>query len=217
VAHLRFGTKAMLDSLPTQCNLTRWGKSTDNKCCHCGRPENIVHVLNGCNPQLKTYSYRHDSILSRIADFFAARLCADVQLWVDLTDHAHAMPSRVFPACIHVTALRPDIVMADLAKRRVWLIKLTCPHEDLRDELFQLDPPFSVELLTVEVGSRGLYESTSLSLSARALHRSGAIQEPPPQSVRQLTLACSKAALAASFWIWNTHKSKDFDPTMPLL
>src|SRR2546425_661504 len=70
-----FVVKALQSQLPTLANLTRWGKSTTNKCPCCGQPQTNKHVLSNCsNPDvLLRYSNRHDKILEHIACWFSSK------------------------------------------------------------------------------------------------------------------------------------------------
>ena len=61
---LRTGT----NTLATPDNLARWGKPVDTK-CHmegCNAISTLGHLLSSCPKSLDRYSFRHDSVLSRV-------------------------------------------------------------------------------------------------------------------------------------------------------
>lgn len=238
VKHVEFGNKAVLDVLPTMANLHRMHKAPHNRCKHCGWIESMVHILNACRLQLEKYRYRHDCVLRRLADFFTARLADGVRFWVDLEGRRDSMHGG-FPPSICPTNLRPDMVFFDATARRLWLVELTVPHEhgvvnaydrkmakyvELAEEINEYRrgarPPLeelSIEVLTIEVPSRGLFGAAVVSPVVKALSNGGAIKPPRQVEINELSVDVSAATLAASYWIWVSHRVAGMPADMPLL
>jgi hypothetical protein len=51
------------NSLPTRKNLTKWGILSNSDCSFCLNPENLLHVVAGCQTYLLRFTWRHDSVL----------------------------------------------------------------------------------------------------------------------------------------------------------
>ena len=113
----------------------------------------------------------------------------------------------VFPAHIHVTSLRPDIVIFSNAEKIIIMVELTCPseenfqarHEDKLDKYDDLKTSciasgWKCFLFAVEVGARG-YVAQSLSSCMSALGLDS-------RSVRKCVNKTGDEALRTSFWVW---------------
>jgi hypothetical protein len=137
-------------------------------------------------------------------------------LLFDLPDERY-----VFPPAIAETLQRPDIVLYCEAKRRTVWIELTVPLEDcvtdaqLRktDRYRQLrhdaiNNGWSVDLFTVEVGSRG-YVGHSLLRCLRSLGM-------PRSRITKVMAECSRVALRASYVIY-LHRERSEWVMPPLL
>jgi hypothetical protein len=230
----RFGCEAMLDVLPTNCNLFRWRKRADRNCPLCGKPQTTLHVLNNCQPQLDKYTWRHDSVLLAIADFLATHLAGDgVRLLVDLQGHRFSY--SLFPAAIYATTQRPDIVFigptGNDGKPRITLVELTMPAEEnieaaarrkkckyqpLTDGLRSPPLCYSAEFLSIEIGSRGTM-TDSLSRTLARLVKRGHLEKFKPADFKQFSMRCSSIALRASYMIWLTRGSAAMPDKQPLL
>ena len=223
----RFGCRALLDVLPTNCNLFRWRKRADKLCPLCCKPQTTFHVLNHCNPQLDKYSWRHDSVLQAIVGFMLQHLADRVQLLVDLDGHPNAY--RLFPPAIFVTTQRPDIVLVDEAAKRIALVELTMPAEenivkaaDRKEKKYQGlanelgFAGWSALLCTVEVGSRGAMRD-ALSSALAALRKTKLLRKFASSEMRAVSLRCSFIALRASYMIWLTRGTAELPKNLPLL
>ena len=118
-----FVFKALQSQLPTLANMLRWGKSSTNNCPLCEQPQTNKHVLSNCsNPDaLNRYSYRHDKILSIIANWFNSKISKEYDLFVDL-------PNGSFKQCAdRFVGLRPDIVFVN--KSNAYVLELPVCHE----------------------------------------------------------------------------------------
>ncbi|XP_052674360.1 uncharacterized protein LOC128156311 [Crassostrea angulata] len=69
---LQFLLRSEYDVLPSPTNLAVWGLSDDPNCKLCGKPTNFEHILSSCSVALSEgrYTWRHDQILSVLADSF---------------------------------------------------------------------------------------------------------------------------------------------------
>ena len=124
---MKFILNSITNTLPTGNNLLQWGKSTSDHCKLCRGKETTCHVLNNCKVALDQgkYTWRHDSILSYIAD------CLDTtkyKSYIDIPNHQTPTGGTV-PVDICITPLRPDIVIMDEKKSTIDLFELTCPLE----------------------------------------------------------------------------------------
>ena len=228
-ALLSFGSRVVLDVLPTNANLLRWGKSNDGTCKHCGWKENAMHVLSVCRMQLAKFKWRHDSALNKLADLFVESLARGVRLYVDLAQHACSFPGQQFPPSIGQTRLRHDLVFVSEAQSTVWLLELTAGAEENVAAAFARKTAKYVELAsdlrqrwskvhcrTIELGCRGLM-GTAISSCVRWLSETGALGSASRRSAQALSLDVSKLLLAASFWIWNTRGTAEIPDNMLLL
>jgi len=126
---VRFGPKALLDTLPTRSNLFRWGiDSRGKRCPHCSCIETTLHVLSNCAPMLPKYRWRHNNVLSIIAKFLELRLIDGSLFWVDLPGHPRHYD--VFPPSFGVaTAQRPDLIVFNSDSRTLLIVELGIPAE----------------------------------------------------------------------------------------
>ena len=125
---MKFLINAMIDNLPTRCNLKKWGKSITDLCRLCkARPESLAHITSGCKVALeeKRYDYRHDSVLAYVASCLDSKkfeFAVDVDGW--------KLPcGGTVPPKLAVTTKRPDICIVDSVRKRVYIGELTCGNE----------------------------------------------------------------------------------------
>ncbi len=223
----RFGCEAMLDVLPTNCNLFRWKKRSDRCCPLCGLPQTTLHVLNNCYPVLAKYSWRHNSILNAIAGFLIHLRPDETRFLVDLP--GNRFHYTLFPPDLCITTQRPDIVLLNASTKLVCVVELTTPVEEnidkaaarkdvkyqgLIDDLAQAG--WSAELFTIEVGSRGGMRD-SLSKALSRLAKLSLIKRFSKPDLHSLSTRCSRIALRCSYMIWLTRNSASMVPNMPLL
>jgi hypothetical protein len=165
------------------------------------------------------------SILNAIADHLTAHLAQHVTFLVDLPGHPHHYSN--FPARIHPTAQRPDIVLH--TDKEVWLIELTVPAEQnaaaadvcktsrytqlLLD--IQAGGHYTAHLYTVQVCSRGLHDG-SLTKALRALAKGNASHCSTP-AAKRLAMRCSTIALNCSYFVWLTRSNPAMPAHFPLL
>ena len=113
----------------------------------------------------------------------------------------------VFLDHIHVTSLRPDIVIFSNTEKIIIMVELTCPseenfqarHEDKLDKYDDLKTSciasgWKCYMFAVEVGARG-YVAQSLSSCMSALGLDN-------RSVRKCVDKTGDEALRTSFWVW---------------
>ena len=226
-----FLLKSVYDCLPTKRNLKVWNYSEDNRCSRCQALETVEHVLCACKVSLGEgrYMWRHNKVLEmiysvvkeaefKLNEFQSIQFISDKGIkygdtviknkiedkWDVLVDLERRL---VFPSEIVVTNLRPDMVLIERSKKKVWIMELTVPwedrmmesnvrksskYEDLRQECE--DAGWSARCFAVEVGCRG-FAGQSLRLFLKALGMNG----------RHLSSTIEKVAVAAekaSAWLW---------------
>ena len=175
---MKFALNAALDTLPHNANLHLWQKKSSSACHLCGNNQSLLHVLNNCSVarDLSHYNIRHDLVLQEIASAIRPLLRPTTVLSVDLGE------SYDFPTHIVPTDLRPDIVWWDPGDRSMCLAELTvCFESNFEDaaqrktakymDLLQQvrDRGYKAQLLTLEVGSRGVPHFVSFETLARWL------------------------------------------------
>ena len=92
---LSFSLNSIQDTLPHKVNLKRWHISDNSDCPLCGKYQTVQHVLNNCSKALvdKRYTWRHNSILSKLYNFILCHLCESWKKIVDLPDRDYIFPS----------------------------------------------------------------------------------------------------------------------------
>ena len=61
-SRLSFLMRATYDVLASPANLTRWRVQQDDT-CRCGKKGTMKHILSGCAPALRRYTWRHNEVL----------------------------------------------------------------------------------------------------------------------------------------------------------
>ena len=210
---MKFALNAALDTLPHNANLHLWQKKSSSACHLCGNNQSLLHVLNNCSVarDLRRYNIRHDLVLQEIASAIRPLLRPTTVLSVDLGE------SYDFPTHIVPTDLRPDIVWWDPGDRSMCLAELTvCFESNFMDaaqrktakymDLFQQvrDKGYKAQLLTLEVGSRGVPHFVGFETLANTLSMSS-------KELSNLLMSTTRAAIAGSFSIWCSRNRKS-DP-----
>lgn len=161
---IKFLMCSVYDVLPTPSNLHIWGIAENPSCTLCGKTANLEHVLSACRSSLADgkFRWRHDKILSRLADGVeqarknrkpppdglhfihfvrtgestaAVRRSRGVLASAnDWEMRADLKKQLKFPEEIALTSLRPDIVLWSRGTKQVVLIELTVPWEDRMEE-----------------------------------------------------------------------------------
>ena len=202
---------ASLDSLPTNANLHKWGKKPTAACHLCrGARQTLLHVLNNCPMamELRRYSMRHDTVLEIIADFIRSHLPSNFFITIDSPSEPYRFPHHIIP-----TNLRPDMVWWSDKKRELWLFELTVSYEPLvadararkRAKYHDLVEAgsaagYRTELITVEVGSRGMLGDSVFEGLKEATNAS-------TKDISTLCLQTIRAAILGSFAIWTSWNS----------
>jgi hypothetical protein len=203
---LKFALCASTNSLPTNANLKTWGKKSSDICQLCRNSrQSLPHVLNNCPAamDLRRYSKRHDEVLQVVGDFIRAQLPPLFSITIDSPSESYCFPHHITP-----TTLRPDIVWWSEQRSELWLFELTIHFESVvasarerkRTKYYDLVEAgraagFRCELITLEVGSRGM-------LSAADLEPLQAAIEAPRKEVVNLCLSIIRTTILESFRIW---------------
>jgi hypothetical protein len=120
----KFCRKALVQQLPSNSNLKRWGISASEICGLCNAVQTNKHVLSNCGSSvaLERYKSRHNSVLSLVSEWLVSSLVKDtLTLCVDLDDLRFKPIDTVF------VSLRPDIVLFD--RHNIYVLELTICHE----------------------------------------------------------------------------------------
>jgi len=206
--HMKFALNAAQDTLPHNVNLARW-HGLLNACKLCGNSQTLLHILNNCPVALncRRYNQRHDLVLSKICDFLADTLDSDQLVVSDLADP----DAYIFPSTLATTDLRPDIVIYSVMRREATIVELTVPFEtnfgkaqerkqskyaELMEEV--KCNGYAVDLITVEVGSRGFVcpEGFAHLKDTLLLTR---------KQIKKLMVSVSVAAITGSYRIWTSR------------
>ena len=164
---LKFALNSAQDTLPHNANLAVWRRKEglSSQCKLCGGRQTLLHVLNHCKAalELRRYNTRHDSVLQVIADFVRDHLPESFEMSADLPDLPYNFPLMITP-----TDLRPDIVLWSQTLQLATLVELTVCYEtnyvqaqtrksDKYQDLVDAGEAngFTMEVITLEVGSRG--------------------------------------------------------------
>ena len=165
-AIFKWSVNAIVDTLPHNANLFRWRKSATDRCPLCSGRQTLLHVLNHCPIALNQgrFTWRHNEVLSLIRDFLDQHLLPNFELECDLQNCCYGFLLRTF-----FSTLRPDICIFNKEEKRIVLMELTVPFDELmtaaahrkstkyRDLVYNIqDAGYHVSLVTVEVGSRGV-------------------------------------------------------------
>jgi hypothetical protein len=151
-----------------------------------------------------SYNQRHDSVLQVIAAAVQCYISSTSTLPADISD------SYSFPLHIISTNLWPDLVWWDEAHKALTLAELIVCFESnfegaaLRKSAYAdlveqaQARGYKTELITLQVGSRGVPDLLGFDQLARAI-------KLPPRDQAHLLEVTSRLALAVSFSIWCSH------------
>ena len=170
------------------------------------RDKLFCHILNNCKValNLRRYNNRHDEILRTISSFVQKQVPDDVTVLTDLPNGDQYQ----FPSSLTLTDLHPDLVAYSNLTKSVTMVELTVCYEtnfkdaqsrkeekymELVEEIEQKG--FVVDLITVEVGSRGFINQDSF------YHLNGTLGATK-RELMGLMLSVSEAAIRGSFEIW---------------
>ena len=203
---LKFALNATLNTLPTNANLHTWGKKTKDTCYLCKEHrQTLAHVLNNCQVamELRRYSERHDSVLEVFQSFIKQYLPDHFSMTSDMPSTTYSFPHHITP-----TNLRPDVVWWSDIKRELWLFELTISYEShMADAQAQKKAKYQdlveagravgyrSELLTVEVGSRGMHTPADLEPLISAIIC-------PRVAIESLCCSVIRTTILQSFKIW---------------
>ena len=205
----KFTLCASTDTLPTNANLSTWGKKSSDACQLCrSHRQTLHHVLNICPAamDLRWYSRKHDKVLTVLGGFIRDHLPPSFTMTIDSPSEPYSFPHQ-----ITATNLRPDIVWWSEHQSELWLLELTVSYESVvagaRDrkcaKYFDLVEAgraagFQCELVTLEVGSRGMLSISDLEPLQPAI-------EATRKEVENLCISLICTTILESFRIWCTR------------
>ena len=114
-----FTIRYINNSLPTRKNLTKWGIVSNSDCSLCLNQETLLHVVAGCQSYLPRFTWRHDSILSFIAQTLQS--VNNSNLFVDL-------PGFKSPSIITGDSHRPDLLLS-ISNDCLYILELSVGYE----------------------------------------------------------------------------------------
>ena len=202
---LKFTLNAVLDTLPTNSNLRRWGKKSHDTCPLCSSRQSLSHVMNNCPTAMNLcrYSRRHDKVLEVLGGFIREHLSPSFGFTIDLPSSVYSFPQHITP-----TDSRPDILWWCEGSRSLWLLELTVSFEPQMEDAQQRKQSkyqdlveasqaagYTTELITVVVVSRGLVDASSFRPLARVLNVSH-------KDISNLCIAIIRTTLLESHKVW---------------
>jgi len=210
-ATTKFILNAASDTLPHRSNLSLWGRGVPRWCPLCGEDQTLLHVLNQCRVslELRRFSHRHDAVLTVINKLVRDHLTPSQQMTADLPGSSYQYPQHV--GC---TDARPDIMVWDDTLKHISLIELSVCFEtnfeaarerkvsrytDLAEEAEQHG--YTCDILTVEVGSRGVVEVLGLDRLKRMLKVQG-------KEWVEFLVRLAETAMKESHKIWNMRNRR---------
>ena len=209
---LKFLTNAAIDTLPTNSNLNRWNKRSCPNCQLCANKETLLHVLNNCNTMLSQgrYTWRHNSVLQHLITKIKAKYdSSEYRIFCDLPGLMTGIST--IPTSVIVTNSKPDICLVNDTKKEIVLIELTIPfdtnitaaherkslkYEHLKNDIE--DKGYSVDLITLEIGSRGLISKENVTKLQKILK----LNSSKSRELKTFQNELSKIALISSYCIF---------------
>ena len=209
----RFGIKARLNQVDTNSVLKRRRLRPNHRCRapSCSSAETLAHVLNHCAPNMDAIRQRHDDALKQIGDKIREAL-------VRSKSSAELRLNRTVPEYTGA-ALRPDIVLRDVASKTIVIADLAITFEDqsagARHSSLQLSHDhktlkyqpivaeleqkgWRVQIAAIVYGSLGSVQPSNFKVYTEKL-------KLRRKEARQLDLQLSSHCIRASHRIWRWH------------
>ena len=200
-----FVLNAAHDTLPHNANLHLWGKKASSICPLCKtEPQTLIHVLNACKTALewRRYNGRHDAVLAELYSTIKQNLPPGTHSIADLES------DYTFPPHITPTDLRPDIVWWNDHYKQVIMLELTVPFDTLLEDAARRKQTkyqdlvasvqasgYTVKLVTVEVGARGVPNTTAFAKLQSLLGLTN-------KAIKDLMARTCGQAITGSYGIW---------------
>ena len=220
---LKFILNAVLNTLPTNHNLSLWGKRQSSKCKHCNSTEYLSHVLSGCKVMLDQgrYTWRHDSVLTYIKQFLTSIVPQNSEITSDLNGTHHTIPADILPS-----SDRPDLTIVNRVKKTIHIFELTVPFEHNIDRQHSYKTNKYASLITdlnsigytpifcaFEVGCRG---KISKENSKRLFEFTKGINPKETRKVKQICKDLTTIASLCSFYIFKVKDNPSWENLSPL-
>lgn len=155
---------------------------------------------------LRRYSKRHDEILDVLGNSIRIHLPPNFSITIDSPSNLYSFPHHITP-----TNLRPDIVWWSEQLSELCLFELTISYETIvadakerkRSKYHDLMEAgraagFRCELITLEVGSRGMLNLADLEPLQEALGI-------PRKDLVMLALTIIRTTILELFWMWSSR------------
>ena len=223
---LKFAINAGINTLPSNDNLKRWGKRTNDRCPFCGNIQTLAHILSNCGIALEQgrFTFRHNSVLCSMIDLVRPYLNHGMVLYSDIPGF-QAPHGGTIPPHVLTTNLKPDVVVINEVLRKVVVFELTCPWDSnidrshaFKEEKYaplvrDLSRDFSVYHYSVEVSARGqVTKSNRLRLKNFVFQICNNARHLSKSVIRVM----SKAALLSSFTMFSARNEPAWQNPLPL-
>ncbi len=206
---VKFLLNSVIDTLPTNSNLFKWGKRSNSLCEICSQHETLLHTLNNCQKMLDRYLWRHNSVLNQMYTLASDHAETNWEIFADMYDAKQGIST--IPTDIVITNQIPDLVLDNKTKKLITIVELTVCFESeivnaatrkqnryasLITDIEQSD--FTPSLYTIEIGSRGLVSMENQTRLKEIYSQLNVKQKDIVKMKNQL----SKTALLGSYTIF---------------
>ena len=208
----KFSLNAMVDCLPHNQNLLKWGKVQSGSCPLCGQLQSLQHILNSCPTALeqRRYNQWHDHILQLLVDFLQVHLPTEVRMTADLPNEDYYS----HPFCL--LDYKPDIIVWNPSLSEVFLFELTVCYDTNTSAAYAWKTRKYIELAetitetsssscllhAMQVGSRGIIDLNSLRPALQLV-------KCPKRHIQQLLISIAITAITESFRIYSRRNIAD--------
>jgi hypothetical protein len=228
---MSFAMRSTTNTLATPDNLKRWKKVKNDDCKMCKKPDRpaakatLHHQLNHCPSFLgetERFTWRHDSVLTYLAETLKENLPENITLYADLD--GHSVNGGTLPPHIAITASRPDLVIINNSDNTVWLLELTVSFESnfdaahtrkkirytsLAEDIHEAG--YNCNNVPFEIGSRG-HISTSNKTTLTIMHSLC----KPKTRLKKFVQDISKISLLCSYAIYLSRNESEWSCSEPL-
>ena len=228
---MAFAMRAATNTLATPDNLKRWKKVRNDDCLMCKNQDRpackatLHHILNHCSAFLgdtERFKWRHDSVLTYLAETLKESLPDNISLYADL--EGHSINGGTLPPHIAITGSRPDLVLINTTEKTVWLLELTVSFETNFDAAHTrkklrytslaediTEAGYTCNNVPFEIGSRG-HVSLANKTTLCTMHSLC----KPKTRLSKFTQDISKISLLCSYSIYLSRSESNWTCVEPL-
>ena len=228
---MAFAMRSATNTLATPDNLKKWKRVRSDDCLMCRKPNRpadkatLHHILNHCSGFLgesERFTWRHDSVLTYLAETLTVKLPDNIKVYADLP--GYSINGGTLPPHIAITSSRPDLVIIDSADKTVWLLELTVSFETNFEAAHNrkkvrytalaqdiVSAGYNCQNIPFEIGSRG-HISLANKSTLTVMHSLC----KPDERLRTFVLNISKISLLCSYSIFLSRKEPTWTSVEPL-